>query len=544
MGNPNADAPPASSSSSSSPAKSHPPSDLSTSSSAGPSKPTPTNLLDLDLPNPDEPLPSYEDSTSLSTSAPTTDPVLSSDPPPFSVYQPTTHPHYLNSHLITHDPHLNTDGEALYQFLLQENLIPPIQHVQVRGSHEVRNTVWETDREGRRTTRSETRTVEDFRFRLDLTGGLWAVMQAGGGVEGLGEGGVLKVLGDEEKVYRGGRTKSRWREQEGRCQGNGQDGNERGCCGRKGCKRKGKKGRRRNQTSICTDPPGNWGLLDPTYHHDHDPEANLLPNATPTSTPDSQLPVRAWTDRYCHLPTTLKEFIVRKPITNLSKPLITSLITNQIRATNYRGSVSISFPKQKHKIAIYPDTQFARARNNPWVRWFFYLTFLWVVTWPILYFSTKKFHVVVSEWRWGWKGEKRVVREHGDNGEVRTVEKWVWLEEESEREWVRWWAQAVRCAARGRRMDNGVLVEWDREDAARVERELGGRACAGNIWEGGVLAGMSVMLERLNLGRVKDYAGGRERIGGIISNRERNERKRKLGWTILHPPPSEAGVGW
>ncbi|KAF8434463.1 hypothetical protein BGX38DRAFT_161442 [Terfezia claveryi] len=202
MGNPNADASPALSASK--PATSDAPSDLP--SSSGPCKPTlPTNLLDVDpdtSPHLDEPLPSYEHSTSLPASSPTT--VPSSDPPPFSIYQPTTHPHYLNNHLVTHDPHLNTDGEALYQFLLQENLIPPIQHVQVRGSHQVRNTVWETDREGRSKAKTETRTVEDFRFRLDLTGGLWPVMQARGEAEGLSEGGILKVLGDEEKVYRGG----------------------------------------------------------------------------------------------------------------------------------------------------------------------------------------------------------------------------------------------------------------------------------------------------------------------------------------------------
>ncbi|RPB20997.1 hypothetical protein L211DRAFT_753652, partial [Terfezia boudieri ATCC MYA-4762] len=306
-------------------------------------------------PHPDEPLPSYEDSTTLPASGTSTMP--SSDPPPFSIYQPTTHPHYLNNHLVTHDPHLNTDGEALYQFLLQENLIPPIQHVQVRGSHQVRNTVWETDREGKSKAKTETRTVEDFRFRLDLTGGLWAVMQARGGAEGLSEGGVLKVLGDGEKIYRGGRMKSRWREKKGR-------------------------------------------LLGSIFDHDHDQEAALLPSATPTPIPDSQLSIRAWADRYCQLPTTLKEFIVRKPITNLSQPLIRNLITNQIRATNYRGAISISFPKQKHKIAIYPDTPLARLRNNPWVRWFFYLSFLWMVSWPILYFSTRKFHVVVSEWTW------------------------------------------------------------------------------------------------------------------------------------------------
>ena len=339
-------------------------------------------------------------------------------------------------------------------------------------------------------------------------------MQSEGAVEGLSEGGALKVLGDEEKVYRGGRTKSRWREKKRRCKGKNKDVNKRGCCGKR-CKKKGKKIRHGNQPSIFTDTPQEeMGRLLDSTDHDHDPESDPLPNAISTSIPDSQLSIRAWADRYCHLPTTLKEFIVRKPITNLSQPLITALITNQIRATNYRGTISISFPKQKHKIAIYPDTQLARARNNPWVRWFFYLTFLWVVAWPILYFSTRKFHVVVSEWTWGWRREKRLVREVGGNGEIRMVEKWVWLEGESEREWARSWAQAVRCAARGRRVDDGVLVEWDREDAARVEMEFGRGAYAENVGVGGVFAGMVGGAVGGLLGR---FSSGGSGVGGGTS---------------------------
>ena len=123
--------------------------------------------------------------------------------------------------------------------------------------------------------------------------------------------------------------------------------------------------------------------------------------------------------------------------------------------------------------------------------------------------------MVVSEWTWGWKREQRQVREIGDNGEARTVEKWVWLEEESEREWITWWAQAVRCAARERRIDDGVLVEWDRAEAARAERELEQRAPLGNIGGGGVLAGMvGGVVGGLLGGR---FSSGRSEVGGGTS---------------------------
>ncbi|CAD6915321.1 unnamed protein product [Tilletia caries] len=40
------------------------------------------------------------------------------------------------SNILTHDAHLNEDGEALYRFVLQEALTPPKVTVKIRGSHE------------------------------------------------------------------------------------------------------------------------------------------------------------------------------------------------------------------------------------------------------------------------------------------------------------------------------------------------------------------------------------------------------------------------
>ena len=379
--------------------------------------------------------------------------------------------------MITHDSHVNSDGEALYRFLLEQNKLPPVLHAQITGSHVVRSTVWERDDRGRSRSRTEQRTVTDFRFRIDLTGGLQAVFAAGEDFQTLeatigGEWGghreiqkdvkgVLKVCGDEEKVYRGGRWKQKY-----------------------------------SPPRLRTLPGDMQGLLSPSSEQvgcdrDHDLESRGSPHYNPALssavsrieipalTPDSALSIRAWADRYCHLPTPLKEFIVRKTVTNLDRPLLTRLLTNAVRSTGYRGNVAIHYPKSHHKIAIYPDTRFARLRNNPWVRWFFYLTFLWIFTWPLLYFSTKKFHIIVSEWAWGFVVVPRLEDGGGGEGEGTAAGQGENEGDEdnprlssagdSERAWAELWAGAIRLAARNRRQNDQILSHRDIWDAAQLE---------------------------------------------------------------------------
>ncbi|KAE8231277.1 hypothetical protein CF326_g3711 [Tilletia indica] len=82
------------------------------------------------------------------------------------------------SHILTHDAHLNEDGEALYRFLLKAAITPPEVTVRIRGWHE-------EDQSGHHhvgrsldnnshlhrggQSRSNTRTVIDFDFKIDFT---------------------------------------------------------------------------------------------------------------------------------------------------------------------------------------------------------------------------------------------------------------------------------------------------------------------------------------------------------------------------------------
>ncbi|KAF8459804.1 hypothetical protein BDZ91DRAFT_459314 [Kalaharituber pfeilii] len=449
------------------------------STTAGPSTSSATAPFGLPPSPPpvDELLPTYTEVATGSSSLVPTGPLVPSAtaaaggdsstllPPSYSIYTPKTSSHYLNQHVISYDSHINTSPEALYQFLLVENQQPPRQYVQIRGSHEVRHTHWERDSEGRSRTRTESRSVTDFEFKIDLTSGLWPLVQADVGLSQEVKG-RLEVLPDDQRVYRGGRVKARWSPPKNRGKKNG------GCAGRRR-RRRLQQQQQQEEGGLDSEQldDNSAPLLGPEEHTDNVDH--------PTVIPDSAVPVREWAERYCRLPTTCKEFILRKPVTNLDQNLLTKLITNAVRDTGYRGSVYVSFPKTHHKVAIYPDTWLARTRQNPWVRWFFYLTFLWIISWPILYLATRKFHIVVSEWEWGFVRERRTVQLEGGG----TQEVSMPVPEESERVWAGLWKGAVKMAAWRKRHDGNGSRSGSGSWCVRFGAGAGGNGGAyGETW--------------------------------------------------------------
>jgi len=77
-----------------------------------------------------------------------------------------------NDDVVSHDHHLNTDGEALYRFLLSQSHVLPILRVNFKGTHLETKLRWvnSTDAHGHNSTRSEfyTETVTDFDFCIDI----------------------------------------------------------------------------------------------------------------------------------------------------------------------------------------------------------------------------------------------------------------------------------------------------------------------------------------------------------------------------------------
>lgn len=112
------------------------------------------------------------------------------------------------------------------------------------------------------------------------------------------------------------------------------------------------------------------------------------------------------------------------------------LLKDLARSTGYRGTINVKFPVTYHKVHVRPDNQITRLRYNKFVRWFFYLTFLWLFSWPILWFITYRYNLVRSEWPLSMTTE--------DGRKQYIVDEDSWFER---------WREAIRRSVMSRRQD-------------------------------------------------------------------------------------------
>ncbi|KAJ4378178.1 hypothetical protein N0V83_001012 [Neocucurbitaria cava] len=156
-----------------------------------------------------------------------------------------------------------------------------------------------------------------------------------------------------------------------------------------------------------------------------------------------------WCHRYCASPRMLRTFRLRRIITGFDEVQLKNRIEGVIRATNYRGHINITFPIEDKNVDIYTSNRINQWRLKNWICWIFYLTFLWIFTWPYLFFATKRYAIVRAEWPFSFTDG------HG-NKTYTTV---------SEEQWFEKWHVAIRRLALDRyqgeaseEMMNGVIA--------------------------------------------------------------------------------------
>jgi hypothetical protein len=282
-------------------------------SDAGPSSSVPL-LLDVDPTNFDEELPVYSE-----------DPLyLGEEPPAFSAYSAQQHT-ISNGKVISHDAHLNSDVEALYQWLHTCAQTGPRPLLAIEGSHRVRQQTWENGK-----SRSNINRVTDFSAVFDLS-------------SFLKDGYDLRPATPLQKRRRGTRV-----------------------------------GRMATHAEV-----------------------------------EAALDVRGWCDAYVRNPAYCKEFVLRKRFEGFDQEMIKTHVERMVRSTNYQGKLDIRFTVENRSVVLSPDNWVCRVRYG-WARWLFYLSFLWILTWPVLWLFTKRWNVVDAvyqcdanaerEWvdRWGW----------------------------------------------------------------------------------------------------------------------------------------------
>ncbi|KAG9235360.1 hypothetical protein BJ875DRAFT_483309 [Amylocarpus encephaloides] len=120
----------------------------------------------------------------------------------------------------------------------------------------------------------------------------------------------------------------------------------------------------------------------------------LTPNVTSPDIDNQHEELKAWCDKYVADPSALKSFTLKRAIINHDTKRLESLIRSLVASTNYRGHVSVHFPITHETVTIYSPGRINQWRMKTWIRWVFYLTFLWIFSWLYLFLSTARYSVV------------------------------------------------------------------------------------------------------------------------------------------------------
>jgi hypothetical protein len=135
-----------------------------------------------------------------------------------------------------------------------------------------------------------------------------------------------------------------------------------------------------------------------------------------------------WCHRYCASPRMLRIFRLQRTVPGFDELYLKNRIEGLVASANYRGNVSVTFPMEDRNADIYTSNKINEWRLKTWVCWIFYLTFLWIFTWPYLFFMTKRYAVAKAEWPFS------IVQ---DNGQKKYTSV-------SEEQWFEKWHVAVR----------------------------------------------------------------------------------------------------
>ncbi|RWA06909.1 hypothetical protein EKO27_g8202 [Xylaria grammica] len=119
-----------------------------------------------------------------------------------------------------------------------------------------------------------------------------------------------------------------------------------------------------------------------------------------------------------------------RQMVGFNEEAITHRLEGLVRGTNYRGNLTVRLVTKDARVDFYNDAKINRWRLTPWIRWFFFLTLTFILSWPYLLLRTKRWEVVVADWPFSR------VNEAGDREYVSI----------SEDQWYNMWARAI-CRA-------------------------------------------------------------------------------------------------
>ncbi|KZT02671.1 uncharacterized protein LAESUDRAFT_661390 [Laetiporus sulphureus 93-53] len=356
------------------------------------SKPSPSHIVDeseqpgagpstaINLPSSDEAAPSY---SSHFKGPEQFVPQGGEEPPPaFTPYEAEYFVSGAHGAIVSHDSHLNEDGEALYRFLLSHAESFPGVHVRIYGSHKetVSHLVARQDSCGQRHMVREHDTEEvtgmyasclvslatnavlrsDFDFMIDVG-------------QHIASGPIHWSVPDEEPAYRGKMYK------EVDIYASNQNADEEEALfttlRRKATKEEIKMARSHREERMAKGLPP-WAAIDESQAgHGADAlaiQANVL---------KSSKTLRQWADEYCASNKLLKEFTYRKVIYGWNLANLEAAISAAVKSTYYTGNFEVHFELTNAKIHIRPDNWLSRTLSNKWLKFLLFLFLIYPFIW-------------------------------------------------------------------------------------------------------------------------------------------------------------------
>jgi hypothetical protein len=192
--------------------------------------------------------------------------------------------------------------------------------------------------------------------------------------------------------------------------------------------------------------------------------------------------LKSWCEAFVNNPAGVKSFTLKREITNHDTKKLEQLLRSALAETNYRGHLGISFPVIHKRVVVYSPGKINEWRITTWIRWVFYLTFLWIFAWPVLFFLTHKYEVVKVVYPYA-----NVPVDDGGNRQCQV---------QSEVDWYHRWESAIKRAAlarmvcKDRCLDEEYRIATAKADARGVVQSLAPREAprTGNAVADGALS--------------------------------------------------------
>ncbi|KAG6336679.1 hypothetical protein ID866_2426 [Astraeus odoratus] len=269
------------------------------------------------------------------------------EPPSFAPYE-ASYFTSSNGSIISHDLHLNEDGEALYRFVLSQASVPPKLVLHCEGSHnETHVRFVNHDHNGHRRMETEeyTERVVDFDFKIDvgqhITGGLthWSVADFAPAYRGR----MFREVGVDDQKRKATRAERKaadaWEDERAR----------RGF------------------------PP--WIGSDYTWREDQPAIMHI------DSVLKSSWTVRRWADDFCSSGKYLKEFDYEKVVYGWNFDAIISATQALIKSTYYRGDIQVRFETSHSLVSVRSENRLSRALSNGWIKFLLIITLIYPFVW-------------------------------------------------------------------------------------------------------------------------------------------------------------------